>query len=109
LFSSAKRVHPIYFEYPWLDEDDIEIQLPKGFATENAESPGDVIEGQKLAELTTRISIDKVQNIMKYKRKFYFGGKDTLLFPVSTYEPLKALFDNFHKSDMHAVTLRQSG
>jgi hypothetical protein len=108
LFSSAKRIHPIYFEYPWSDEDNIEIQLPKGFATENAESPGDVFEGQKLAELTTNISIDKVGNIIKYKRKFYFGGKGTLLFPASTYEPLKVLFDNFHKADMHTVTLRQS-
>ncbi|HEY0428114.1 MAG TPA: DUF3857 domain-containing protein [Pyrinomonadaceae bacterium] len=108
LFSSATRIHPIYFSYAWLDEDNIEIQLPKGFATENAESPGDVIENQKIGALSANIYVDKAANLLKYKRKFFFGAGGNILFPVASYEPLKFLFDNFHKADMHTVTLRQS-
>lgn len=107
VFSSAKRVHPIYFHYPWSDEDDIEIELPKGFVPESAGSPGDVLEGSKIGGLTINIYIDKNTNLMKYKRKFFFGAGSNLLFPAKTYEPLKFLFDNFHKADMHTITLKQ--
>jgi hypothetical protein len=107
-FSSATRVHPIYFSYAWQDEDNIEIELPKGFALENAESPADVIENNKLGALSANIFFDKALNLMKYKRKFFFGGGSNLLFPVKSYEPLKFLFDNFHKADMHTITLKQS-
>jgi hypothetical protein len=31
LFDHAERVHPIYFEYPYAEQDDIEIQLPTGW------------------------------------------------------------------------------
>ena len=108
LFSSAKRVHPIYFSYAWQDEDSIDIELPKGFVVENSDPPGDVIENQKVGELKISIWFDKAANTMKYKRKFYFGGGENLLFPLKAYEPLKFLFDNFHKADMHTVTLKQS-
>jgi hypothetical protein len=31
LFDHAERVHPIYFEYPYAESDDINIQLPTGW------------------------------------------------------------------------------
>jgi Domain of Unknown Function with PDB structure (DUF3857) len=108
MFSSANRIHPIYFSYPWLDDDNIEIELPKGFVTENAESPGDVVENGKIGELKINIWVDKATNTMKYKRKFFFGGGNNVLFPVKAYDALKFLFDNFHKADAHTVTLKQS-
>ena len=40
-------------------------------------------------------------------RNFYFGGGGRVLFPVSVYQPLKNLFDEFHKADTHTITLRQ--
>ena len=107
MFSSATRIHPIYFNYPWLDDDYIEIELPKGFVTESAESPGDVIENQKIGELKINIWVDKATNTMKYKRKFFFGGGNNVLFPVKAYDALKFLFDNFHKADAHTITLKQ--
>jgi hypothetical protein len=108
LFSSSQRIHPIYFSYAWLDEDDIEIELPKGFVTENAESPGDVTENNRVGGLKTDIFVDKAANLLKYKRKFFFGGGNGILFPVASYQALKLLFDNFHKADMHTVTLKQN-
>jgi len=31
LFDASQRVHPIYFEYPYAEQDDIDIQLPAGW------------------------------------------------------------------------------
>src|SRR5262249_37899589 len=39
LFSSSERIHPIYFCYPWSEQDDVEIELPPGYSLDNAESP----------------------------------------------------------------------
>ena len=45
---------------------------------------------------------------MIYKRNFFFGGADTIVFPVSSYDRLKTYFDALHKSDNHTLTLKQS-
>ncbi len=39
------------------------------------------------------------------KRTFTFNG---LLFPQTSYAPLKRMFDRLHDSDNHAITLKQS-
>ena len=39
LFSSASRKYEIYFHYPWSQDDQIEIELPPGYALDNAERP----------------------------------------------------------------------
>ncbi|MGI8812024.1 MAG: hypothetical protein ACR2IH_05790 [Pyrinomonadaceae bacterium] len=44
---------------------------------------------------------------MLYKRDFYFGGGGRLLFPSASYQPVKNLFDAFHQSDTHVITLKQ--
>jgi hypothetical protein len=43
-----------------------------------------------------------------YKRKFFFGGSDTILFPVEKYDLLKRLFDEIHNADNHMITLKQA-
>jgi hypothetical protein len=54
------------------------------------------------------MNIDKANNVLKYVRKFHFGGGGRTLFPVASYQPLKNMFDSFHKTDSHTVTLRQT-
>jgi hypothetical protein len=108
LFSSATRKYDIFFPYPWSEKDDIEIQLPQGFALDSAESPGTVADPSKIGSLDIRISIDKEKNLLIYKRNFYFGGGSNTLFSASVYQPLKNLFDAFHKSDAHTITLKQN-
>ena len=106
-FSSATRVHDISFSYPWGEQDEVEIELPKNFELDNADQPGTVADPSKIGSLDINIGIDKAQNILMYKRNFYFGGGGNILFPVSVYQPLKNLFDAFHKADTHSLSLRQ--
>lgn len=107
LFSSANRKYDIYFSYPWSEIDDIEIILPKGFILDSADRPEEVADPSKIGSLEIGIGVDKEQTFMKYSRKFHFGGNGKFLFPVGVYQPLKNLFDTFHKADTHTITLKQ--
>lgn len=107
VFSSATRTHSIYFQYPWSEQDDVEFELPKEFLLDNPEAPVDVADSQKIGNLKINIALDKVNNKVFYQRNFHFGNGGLLLFPVSKYQALKGLFDAFHKSDTHTITLKQ--
>jgi transglutaminase-like putative cysteine protease len=107
VFSSATRTHNVYFQYPWSEQDDLEFELPKDFLLDSAEAPADVADAQKIGSLKINIAIDRVNNKVIYNRNFYFGNSGLLLFSVSKYEPLKGLFDAFHKADTHTITLKQ--
>lgn len=54
------------------------------------------------------MGVDKFTNTLVYTRKFYFGGGGNILFPVASYTSLKNLFDAFHKSDTHTITIKQN-
>lgn len=107
-FSTAARKYDIYFNFPWSEDDSIEIELPKNFALDSADAPGDVGDPQQISSLNIKIAVDKAANTLKYDRKFYFGGGGNILFPSRSYQVLKTLFDNFHKADTHTITLRQN-
>jgi hypothetical protein len=42
-----------------------------------------------------------------YKRTFFFGGNNVVLFPVTSYGQLKTYFDTLNKQDNHTVALKQ--
>jgi hypothetical protein len=108
MFSTATRKYDIYFRYPWSEEDDIEIEMPKGFTLDNADAPPRVNDPDRISLHEVSIGVDKAANLLKYRRKFYFGNGNNYLFPVNTYSALKSLFDAFHKADTHTITLKQN-
>jgi hypothetical protein len=107
LFSGSERRHPVYFHYPWVEEDEVNIDLPAGYALDNADAPGPISAG-KIAEYQPTIGITHDGKTLRYKRRFLFGGGGNLLFPVRTYPDLKSLFDFINKSDNHTITLKQT-
>jgi hypothetical protein len=108
LFSSGTRTHPIHFAYPWSEEDAVDIELPKGFALDNADLPAAVSDPSNIGSLKISMNFDKTTNTLRYRRDFYFGKGGGILFPVEAYPGLKNLFDYFYKADSHIVTLRQA-
>lgn len=106
LFTSETRKHPIYFEYPWFEDDTIEFEYPKGFVPDNIVAPGNVSETKNITSLTFEMGIQRDLNKLTYKRRFFFGN-GVLLFPASAYSGLKTLWDNFQKADSSVVSLRQ--
>ncbi|MCU1290587.1 MAG: Transglutaminase protein [Acidobacteria bacterium] len=107
LFATASRKYDIYFHYPWSEDDDITILLPKNFALDSADTPPEVADKSNISQLKVSIGIDKTRNLLIYTRKFHFGGGGNTLFNVSAYQPLKTLFDAFHKTDSHIITLKE--
>lgn len=107
-FSTATRKYDIFFHHPWSEDDEIEIELPKGFSLDSADVPAEIADPQKIGFLQIKIGVDKANSFMKYQRKFHFGGGGNVLFPVNAYPQLKQMFDDFHKADTHTITLKQS-
>ena len=107
LFSGSERKHPIYFDYPWSEEDEVTIELPTGFSLDNADAPQSISAGA-VGDYKPTIGVTKDGRTMVYKRKFFFGGGDTIIFPVGSYASLKNYFDVVHQSDNHTVTLKQA-
>jgi hypothetical protein len=107
LFAMSTRRYPIYFHFPWSEEDKVTISLPKGFTLENAESPAP-FEAGAVSRYDVTIGVTKDQSTLVYTRKFFFGGSENLLFPAATYAQIKKLFDELNTKDNHTITLKQS-
>jgi hypothetical protein len=107
MFRAADRKHPIYFHYPWSEKDDVEIELPQGFALDNADRPMpfsvDNIGAYKIDLGTT----DGGRTLI-LRRDFFFGGGGAIIFPGTSYSQLKAVFDRINESDEHTITLKQA-
>jgi hypothetical protein len=108
LFPTAARRHQVYFHYPWSEEDSVQIELPEGFALDNAEAPLP-FSGGELTRYEPYAGVTKDGRTLVYTRKFYFGkgGAELLLFPVTTYPSLKNYFDQVNKQDAHTLALKQ--
>ncbi len=107
LFSGSERKYPVYFSYPWSEEDEVIIELPAGFSLDNADAPQPFSAGP-VADYKPTIGVTKDGHMMVYKRHFFFGGAGTIVFPVNSYGKLKNYFDSIHQADNHTVTLKQT-
>lgn len=106
LFSGSERKHAVYFDYPWSEEDHVSIELPAGFSLDSADSPLPFSAGP-VGDYKPSLAVTKDGRTMIYKRNFFFGGANTIVFPVDSYGKLKNYFDAVHQGDNHTVTLKQ--
>jgi hypothetical protein len=107
LFSTATRKYDIYFHYPWSEQDNVEIEYPKTFDLDSADTPETIADPARIGMLDISMKADRSNALMIYERKFHFGGNGKILFQPASYQPLKSLFDAFYKADTHTITLRQ--
>ena len=106
LFATTDRKYPIYFHYPWSEYDQVQIELPKGYAFDNADAPQPFSSGA-ISEYKVSVSVASDASLLLYKRQFFFGGSNSILYPVESYGPLKNYFDMLHKQDNHTIALKQ--
>lgn len=107
LFATATRKYPIYFHYPWSENDEVEFALPKGYALDNADAPAPFGSGD-ISTYKPSLATSNDGSVLIYKRSFFFGGGGSLLYPVESYTAVKSYFDSVHKQDSHSVALKQS-
>lgn len=103
MFATSTRQNDVYFHFPWLEEDLVMMDLPEGYALENADQPSDLGFGE-LGHYKVNIGVTQDQRTLQYKRELRFEG---MMFPKSSYPALKSAFDTVHKSDNHALTFKQ--
>lgn len=107
IFSASERKYPVYFHYPWSESDQVDIELPQGYSLDNADAPAPFGSGE-ISQYKPSLAVTKDGRSLIYKRDFYFGGLGNILFPPTIYTQVKTYFDQLHKQDSHAITLKQS-
>ena len=103
LFTTSERKSDIYFHFPWTEQDHVQIELPPGYALDNAEQPGSFNFGDA-GSYDVNLGITKDGKTLDYKRNFRF---EMMLIPKASYPNLKTIFNAIHESDNHTVTLKQ--
>ena len=107
VFSGTARQFPVYFHYPWYEQDEIIFELPAGFSLDNADAPAP-FSGGPVGEYKVAIAVTKDGRTMNFKRSFFFGGGGNILFQKETYPQLKNFFDALNTQDNHTITLKQA-
>ena len=107
MFVTAGRKYPIYFQFPWSEDDQVEIDIPAGYALDNADAPAPFGSG-KISEYKPGLSVTSDGKMLVYRRTFFFGGGDSVLFPLEAYPALKNYFEQLHKQDNHSLALKQA-
>ena len=107
LFATATRKYPIYFHYPWSESDQVEFELPKGYALDNADAPSPFASGD-ISAYKPSLAASGDGSLLVYKRSFFFGGAGSILYPIQSYVGVKQYFDMVHKQDSHSIALKQT-
>jgi hypothetical protein len=108
LFASSGRKNDIYFHYPWSEVDHLTIDMPPGYSLDSPDVPAPIAAQmtQNVCEQQIKMGVANGHTLI-YDRKFFFGGRGSILFPAASYTPLKQLFDMVNKADDHTITLKQ--
>jgi hypothetical protein len=107
LFATSDRRYPVYFHYPWSEQDSVTIELPAGFALDNPDKPAPFGAGD-VSKYTVQLQITKDGRKLIYNRSFFFGNGGALYYPKEGYAQLKQFFDQINKNDNHTITLKQA-
>lgn len=105
IFPTSDRKYPIYFHYPWAEDDLVEINLPTGFALDNANAP-DNLGVKNVSKYSVKILVTEDGKTLIYRRSFFFGSGGAIIFPPTAYTGLKQVFDLVHERDNHIITLK---
>ncbi|NNE65081.1 MAG: DUF3857 and transglutaminase domain-containing protein [Pyrinomonadaceae bacterium] len=107
VFSSKTRKHPVYFDFPWSEFDEIEIKLPEGYMPEELSEPEGVVHEKRVAGAYYNLKYDETGHKLLYDREFFVGGKGKVFIKTEQYVTLKAAFDSINKADSFVVALKK--
>ena len=97
----------MYFPYPWTEDDIIMIDLPAGFALDNADQPPPVAAAGTTIKHEMHISVLDNRTV-RYTRHLVFGADKKILFSVPEYGFVKSAFDAIGERDSHKLAVKES-
>jgi hypothetical protein len=98
-FQTAKRVHPIYFSYPFQTLDDITLEVPKGYEVESLPTPRSKAFPFGRYEISRRSEGGK----LRLERRLVMDG---YFFRVEGYSALRVFYDAVRAGDEEQVVLK---
>jgi transglutaminase-like putative cysteine protease len=101
LFTTAKRVNPVYFRYPYEEIDDITLRTPAGFKVASLPKAQKVDLGAALYE----ISAVPNESAVEVKRHLAMKG---VLFGKEAYPTLRAFFGMVKTDDTAQLVLENA-
>jgi hypothetical protein len=106
LFAPAERKFPVFFSYPWLEHDDIEIALPEGYTLDKPSAPTSIGALNSPLGVEYHLQYSGKKRIFSYRRDFALGANGAYAFRRESYPELKALFGKLRDSDAHSIVLK---
>jgi hypothetical protein len=104
-FTASQRKWPLYFHYPWAEDDEVTIDLPAGWELDQPVAP----EGRDLGGVgaySAQVLKTADGRRLVYRRKFAWGRGMNILFPPASYASVKKIFDYVQEQDGYTIALR---
>jgi hypothetical protein len=98
-FSVSQRVHPIYFDYPFMEREEVSIQIPTGYRVESLPAPRKDHRQWEDFEISTTADAKTVTTT----RTVAIKG---LLYPITYYPELRQFFDGLRAADADKLVLQ---
>jgi hypothetical protein len=109
IFTANERKYPLYFHYPWLEQDEVILTLPDGYRLDSANQLLDakptVLGGT--SEYKCSVSVVNDGRAIKYIRSFVFDGGGKTFFSSYRYPEFKSYFDSLRQQDNNAIALER--
>jgi uncharacterized protein DUF3857 len=100
-FQNARRIHPVYFPYPYQVIDDLTLELADGQKMEDLPAP----RYQVLSYGSYQISCQNQGGRIEVHRKMVMDG---IFFKVEYYPVLRAFFDSVRAGDEQQMVLQNA-
>jgi len=105
-FSASERRYMVEFPYPWREVDQIQIDLPQGFALDHAEAPDSFGLGN-VGSFTIHMAVSSgPARYFVVTRELVFGSGGAIYFGADKYPALKNAFEQIRISDGQSISLK---
>lgn len=100
-FAPATRRAPVYFEYPWIEEEDVVLEVPAGYVVETMPNPTDI--NANVIVYTTRYV--NGATLVQFHRKMTV---DSMFVPREEYDKLRTVYSRITSTDQEQIVLRKA-
>jgi len=99
LFEHADRIHPVYFEYPYKEIDDLTIDLPLGWKAASLPKPVD----QDAKAVDYKLSVEDQKGLLHMRREI---RSDLVIVPKDSYPILRNFYQLVRTQDDQQILLQ---
>ena len=98
---TEQRLHPIRFAHPYLDTDEVTLQLPEGYGIEVLPEP--VVLDTEFGRFETRADLSD-DGALRFRRTLEISARE---LPASAYDDVRAFFAAVERAGTEQVVLRK--